>query len=290
MSPGAAGEACHPPGLGKFCPVAGIGHRLVAREHVGKGPHVAGALDVVLPPQGVDAAALHAEVSEQHLQVGDSLHVVLAAGVLRDAQGVAEHHGLDRGDSAGEVPDHLGADAADGGGALGRICANVRLQLVEIDGAGLHEFAVVQVFRDQYVHQRIEKGDVRPHADGHMQRRQVHQCVPAGVHHDELCALHHRVFYKGGCHGVGFHHVGADDHEHLGAREFAERVGHGTRTESSRQTGDRRGVSGTRAVIDVVGADRRAKQLLHLVGVFVDAAGAADPGNGVRPVLVFNRR
>ena len=54
-----------------------------------------------------------------------------------------------------------------------------------------------------------------------------------------------------------------------------------------RQTGDRWRVSGTGAVIDVVRTDHRAKQLLHLVGIFVNAPGAADAGYGIRAVLAI---
>jgi hypothetical protein len=48
-----------------------------------------------------------------------------------------------------------------------------------------------------------------------------------------------------------------------------------------RQTGDGWRVSGSRAVIDIIGADHRAKEFLHLIGIFVYASGAADACDGV---------
>ena len=38
-------------------------------------------------------------------------------------------------------------------------------------------------------------------------------------------------------------------------------------------------------MIDVVGADHCAKKLLHVIGIFVDAAGATDAGDGVGAML-----
>ena len=80
---------------------------------------------------------------------------------------------------------------------------------------------------------------------------------------------------------MGLGHVCADQEEELGVFKFAERVGHGARTECGGQTGHGGGVSGSCAVIDVVGADHRAEELLHVVRVFVDAARTAYPGDCV---------
>jgi hypothetical protein len=48
------------------------------------------------------------------------------------------------------------------------------------------------------------------------------------------------------------------------------------------------GMSGSRTMIDVVGLEHRPEQFLHLIGIFVDAPGAADPGQGIRPAFVDN--
>ena len=56
--PGFFGEV-FAPGLGKFLIGGFVGHGLVAREDVGQAAHVAGPLDVVLAPEGVDAAGGH---------------------------------------------------------------------------------------------------------------------------------------------------------------------------------------------------------------------------------------
>ena len=74
--------------------VAGVGDRLIAGEDVGQAAHVAGALDVVLAAERVDAAAFNADVAAEHGQVGQGLDVVGAHGVLGDAHAVDDGGGL----------------------------------------------------------------------------------------------------------------------------------------------------------------------------------------------------
>ena len=80
-------------------------------------------------------------------------------------------------------------------------------------------------------------------------------------------------------------HVGTNDKDHLRLVKVGEGIGHRAGSEGCRQTGDSRRVSGTGAVIDVVRADHRSKQLLHLIGILVDAAGATDSPYGIWAVL-----
>ena len=62
----------------------------VAGELVREGPHVAGALHVVLPAQRVHADALAADVAGDHGQVGHAHHHRRALGVLGDAEAVVD--------------------------------------------------------------------------------------------------------------------------------------------------------------------------------------------------------
>ncbi len=86
---GLVGQAGDAPGLLELGAGFRIGHLLVAGKDIGQCTHVAGALDVVLAAQGIDAAALHAHVAQQHLEVGTGDDVVSSAGVLGDPEGVA---------------------------------------------------------------------------------------------------------------------------------------------------------------------------------------------------------
>ena len=63
-------QVLDPPGRLHLGPGVGIGHRLIARKDVGQAAHVAGPLDVVLAPEGVDPAAFNPDVAAEHGQVG----------------------------------------------------------------------------------------------------------------------------------------------------------------------------------------------------------------------------
>ena len=73
-----------------------IGHRLIAGKHVGQAAHVAGPLDIVLAPEGIDPAAPDAHVAAEHGQVGQGFDVVRAGGVLGDAHGINDGGGFGR--------------------------------------------------------------------------------------------------------------------------------------------------------------------------------------------------
>ena len=107
----------------------------------------------------------------------------------------------------------------------------------------------------------------------------------ARIGHDELGPVHHCVLQECSGHWVGLGHVGADDKEGLGLGKVRKRIGHCSGTERSRQPGDGRSVSGTGAVINVIGLEHRAEKFLHLIGIFIDTPGAADAGQGVRAML-----
>ena len=98
------GEVFDAPGLLHLLAVVGVGDRLIPGEDVGQAAHIAGALDVVLAAQGVDAAAVDADIAAEHGQVGQGLDVVGAHGVLGNAHAVDDGAGLGPGDTSGPPP------------------------------------------------------------------------------------------------------------------------------------------------------------------------------------------
>ena len=84
---------------------------------------------------------------------------------------------------------------------------------------------------------------------------------------------------------MSFRHVGSDAEEHLGVLVLGNGVGAGARSERRGQTGDGRRMADAGAVVDIVGLKNSPEQLLHVVGIFINAARATDSGNGVRPML-----
>ncbi|MNN33246.1 hypothetical protein D3C81_1469980 [compost metagenome] len=76
---------------------------------MGEGAHVAGALNVVLPPQRVHAHAFAADVAGGHGQVGDAHHRGAALAVFGDAQTV-----VDRRIATGGIQARSGTDVGSG--------------------------------------------------------------------------------------------------------------------------------------------------------------------------------
>ncbi len=80
--------------------------------------------------------------------------------------------------------------------------------------------------------------------------------------------------------------VGADDDDEIGILALVEGRGHRGRADAFEQRRHRRGVAQPRAVVDVVGAEAGADQLLEQIGLFVRALGRAEAGQRARPVAV----
>jgi len=84
---------------------------------------------------------------------------------------------------------------------------------------------------------------------------------------------------------MSFCHVRSDAQEHLRILVFADGVGAGSGPERRGQTGDGRRMTDSGAMVDIVRLENSPEQLLHVVGIFVDAASAADAGDGIRTML-----
>ena len=98
---GLVGKRFDIPGLLEFRPGLRIVHLLIAGENIGQRAHVAGALNVVLTAQRIDAAAFKADIAQKHLEIGAGHDVVHAADMFGNAQGVHEHRRFDGSQSCG---------------------------------------------------------------------------------------------------------------------------------------------------------------------------------------------
>ena len=133
---------------------------------MGRAPAVPRALDVVLPAHGVHPGALAADVTGHERQVAQALHVVHAADVLGDAQGVVDGAALglsvDEGGALDVGRRHLG----DGLGPLGRELLDVVEEGFRLGGASLHEALVDQTLAVDDVGHGKQERDVRSHPEG----------------------------------------------------------------------------------------------------------------------------
>ena len=101
---------------------------------------------------------------------------------------------------------------------------------------------------------------------------------PARVHDDQLRAALGGVLQEGRGDRMVLRGAGADDDDAVGVLGGGERRGDGARVDAFHQRRDRRGMAQPRAVVDVVGAEAGADELLEQIGFLVGALGRAEAG------------
>ena len=89
-------------------------------------------------------------------------------------------------------------------------------------------------------------------------------------------------------HGMALRRVAADDHHQAGLLDILDRTRIAAVADRAEQSRRRRRLAVARAVIDVVRADHRARQLLHQIAFFVGAFRRGDERERVRPVRGFD--
>src|SRR4051812_12186946 len=82
--------------------------------------------------------------------------------------------------------------------------------------------------------------------------------------------------------------ISADHHDDIGVLALVERGGDGGGADAFEQRGHRRGVTQTRAVIDIVGAEPGAHELLEQICLFIRAFGGAEAGERTGAVAITN--
>ena len=112
------------------------------------------------------------------------------------------------------------------------------------------------------------------------------QRLPARIHDDQLGAALGRVLDEGRGDRMVHGRIGADHDDHLGVHGRRERRRHRAGVQAFHQRRHRRGVAQPRAVIDIVGAEAGAHQLLEQIGLLVRALGRAEAGQRLDALLV----
>lgn len=165
------------------------------------------------------------------------------------------------------------------------ILHNLRLEFIKTGAVIFNEFLIINVLIYQHVHHTVKEGYIASHLDGHIERGKIDQWLSPRVNNDELCAIKYGIFKESGGHRMGLGHICPYTEEHPGLAKLSKRIGHCAGTKRCRQTGDRWSVSGPGTVIYVIRSDHRTEEFLHLIGIFVQAAGATNPCYGVRAML-----
>ncbi len=193
---------------------------------IGQGAHVAGALHIVLPAQGVHPAALEAHIAQKHLQVRAGEHVVHPAGVLGDAQSVHEHGRLVGRQKAGNVAMMSSAgtpeisDARSGGYSI-TLALSSSKPWVQV----FHVLLVVEVLCDEHVHEAVYEGHVGAHLEPqvYLGERAPGRCCVWDPPGPAVAPPSMAFLTKLDGHRVGLGHVGPDDEEGLGLVESPRR-------------------------------------------------------------------
>ena len=128
---------------------------------------------------------------------------------------------------------------------------------------------------------RVEHRDVGAVLELHHLPGVALERLAARIHHDELGAALGRLLEEGRGDRMVLGRVGADDDDDVGVLALVEGRGHRGRADAFQQRRHRRGVAEPRAVVDVVGAEAGAHQLLEQIGLFVRALGRAEAGERV---------
>ena len=263
-------------GFGKLFGAGGVVAGLEAGKVVGHGPAVAGALDIVLPAHGVDAAALDAEVAGHEGEVAERFDVVDAADVLGDSQRVEDRAGVAFSkDDTGQL-DVVGGDFADARGPLGGEFFDVFEEFSGSGSACLDEALVEQSFALDDVSHGEEKGDVGPDPDGQVEVGQFRELGLSWVGHDHFRPVGDGFFQPRRSDGVALGHVRPDGENDVRLLHIRKRIAHCTSTDCSCQTGNCGSVSRSRTVIYIIGPERCPDEFLHRVGGLVGRSPGGD--------------
>jgi hypothetical protein len=256
---------------------------LVAGEDDRERAHVAGALDVVLATQRVHAGAGLAQVAEEHLDVRHRLDVVDTGGVLGDAHRVEDRTGLRSAEPFGGLLEALDRDTGDLRDVLKAVSVlhDDFLEFLVVLRALRDELLVLPAVLDDLLHQAVQDSNVAAGDERHVEIGLAGGCGVARVGVDDLCTVLLRLDNLAADERVLLEGVGAEDEEALRFGDVEDRVGHRTRAEGARKTGDGGRVAEPGAVVDVPGLHDAAGELHHQVVLFV-----RDPGRCERGKLV----
>ena len=160
---------------------------LVPGQNRGQSSHVTGTLDVILAPQGIYTAVFLFHVTGEHGQVGNGLNIVRSAGVLGNAQTIADNGLAAAGIDTGCLANSLQADPGD--------CRHLlKVQAVQIVAHGNKIFRahgdeklIGQVFVQDDPHHGIYQGNISPGTKGQINMGLLGKIRSAGINNDQLC-------------------------------------------------------------------------------------------------------
>ena len=226
----------------------------------------------------MQAGAGAADLTGDQRQRDQAARIVGAVGVLRHAHAPEDDGVLGAREGAGDFTQRVRLDAADRRHLFRRELLDVLGEGREAFGVGLHILLVVEIFRHDDVEHRVQHRDVGAVLELHHAPGMALQRVAARIHHDELGATLGRLLEEGRRDWMILGWVGADHHDHVGILHLVEGGRHRRGADTFQQCRHRRGVAQPRAMIDIVGAEAGAHQLLEQIGLLVRAFRRTETG------------
>jgi len=262
------------PDILRLLPRRRKGYLLVSGNDVGKAAHVAGALNVVLSPEGVHSRAGPSQHAAEKGQVRHGPDVVRPRHVLGDSHGVEDGGIRPLGVCPCCIFDEFRRDAGDFRNVLGSVPRHGLPELLEVVRVLFDELRGMKVLTDDHVHQSVEERHVGtallPDVDVGVLR---HFDLP-GIAHDEGALPLPLLFLdEGADDGMVFSGVRADDENGVGRFDGLVIVGHGAASEGLAETRNCGAVSQMGTVVDVIGAHHLPRKALHEIVLFVGAPG-----------------
>ena len=133
-----------------------------------------------------------------------------------------------------------------------------------------------QPFLDDRVHHRVEQRDVGVGLELQVVRRVPRELGAPRVGEDQLRPVLHRVLDPRRRHRMIDDGIGADQEHDVRLQHVHHRIGDGARADAFEQRRDARRVAKPRAMVDVVGAEARAHELLEEIRFLVRALRRAE--------------
>ncbi len=264
----------------------GAADRLVIRQEHRNQAGVGGALHIVLAAQRMQPGAGPSHLAGGQRQRNQAARVVSAVHMLADAHAPED----DRGPRRGVLPRHLfqrlGGNAADRLHLLRREILDALLQVVEAFGVAGDVLVVGETLGDDGVQHGVEHRHVGAGLELQVLGGMARQRLPARIGDHQLGAALRRVLDVGCRHRMVHGRIGADHQDEFGIHGGGERRRYRTGIQALHQRRHRRGMAQTRAVIDIVGAEAGAHQLLEQIGLFVRALGRTEAGQRLDAPLV----
>jgi hypothetical protein len=249
----------------------GVVYALVARIEDGCGARIVGALHVVLAAQRVQPRRGLPEVSRHEHEVGERVDVVGAVGVLGDAERVVDPGPLGRRVATGGPADRFRRHPGDLFGRLGRVRPDHRPDGFVSLGVLRDEGVVGETLLDDHVGHRVQEPDVAARAELQVPLGEGGHPDRTWIRDDERRPATDGALHLHRDDGMRLAGIATDHEEELRVADLPDRVRHRPGAEGGDQTGHRGGVSGRRALVDVVGPVHGARELLDEV-VLLDRA------------------